>query len=60
LGNIYESQGNYAKALDYHQQHLAIAREINDLEMEGSALGNIGSCYHSLSNYMGNIYAELK
>jgi tetratricopeptide (TPR) repeat protein len=45
LGIAYRSLGNYAKAIEYAQQHLAIAREIKDRRGEGSALGNLGIAY---------------
>jgi tetratricopeptide (TPR) repeat protein len=35
LGNVYYSLGNYATAIDYHQQSLAIVREIGDRQIEG-------------------------
>ena len=30
LGNAYQSQGHYAKAIEYHTQDLAIAKEVGD------------------------------
>ncbi|HBK63721.1 MAG TPA: hypothetical protein DD000_09435, partial [Cyanobacteria bacterium UBA11166] len=30
LGNAYYRLGDYTKAIEYYQQHLAIAREIKD------------------------------
>jgi tetratricopeptide (TPR) repeat protein len=43
--------GDYPRAIDHHQQSLAIAREIGDRIAEGASLGNLGNCYHSLGNY---------
>ena len=51
LGVVYRSLGQYDKAIDYHTQALAIAREISDREGEGSILGNIGGAYYSLGQY---------
>ena len=51
LGNIYESLGDYPKAVEYHEQHLELAIEIDDLEQKGSAAGNLGGAYHSLGQY---------
>ncbi|MEG3918621.1 CHAT domain-containing protein, partial [Microcoleus sp. T3_A4] len=51
LGSAYRNIGDYAKAIDYAQQWLAIAREIKDRESEGKALGNLGSAYLSLGDY---------
>ena len=36
------------KAIDHHQQALAILREIGDRRAEGSNLGNLGIAYHAL------------
>ncbi|MEG4355793.1 CHAT domain-containing protein, partial [Microcoleus sp. Aus8_D1] len=51
LGLAYYSLGDYAKAIEYAQQWLAIAREIKDRESEGKALGNLGIAYYSLGDY---------
>jgi CHAT domain-containing protein len=42
--------GNSAKAIEYSQQSLAIAREIKNREGEAHALGNLGVAYGSLGN----------
>jgi tetratricopeptide (TPR) repeat protein len=47
LGNAYRSQGDYAKAIDYHKQCLAIAKEMGDRAGEGKAYGNLGNAYRS-------------
>ncbi|MEG4530745.1 CHAT domain-containing protein, partial [Microcoleus sp. D2_18a_D3] len=41
---------NSAKAIEYGQQSLAIAREIKDRQIEGEALGNLGLAYRSVGN----------
>ena len=51
LGNAYYSLGQYPQAIDYHQQQLAIAREIGDRRGEASSLGNLGNAYHALGQY---------
>ncbi|MEG5174587.1 CHAT domain-containing tetratricopeptide repeat protein, partial [Microcoleus sp. B3-D7] len=51
LGKAYFSLGDYAKAIEYSQQLLAIAREIKDRRNEGKALGNLGNAYFSLGDY---------
>ena len=51
LGICYYSLGDYRRAIDHHEQSLAIAREIGDRRGEGAALGNLGSCYSSLGDY---------
>jgi CHAT domain-containing protein/tetratricopeptide (TPR) repeat protein len=51
LGLAYRALGNYAQAIEYSQQSLAIAREIKNRQVEGMALGNLGIANHSLGNY---------
>ena len=51
LGNAYIRLSNYAKAIEYAQQQLAIAREIKDRLGEGAALTILGNAYDSLGNY---------
>ncbi|PSB06737.1 Fis family transcriptional regulator, partial [filamentous cyanobacterium Phorm 46] len=50
LGFTYLNLGDYAKAIEYSQQWLAIAREIKNRFGEGAALNNLGSAY----GYLGN------
>ena len=42
LGNAYQSQGDFSKAIEYHTQHLAIAKEVGDRAGEGRAYANLG------------------
>ncbi|WP_414515647.1 tetratricopeptide repeat protein [Nostoc sp. PCC 9305] len=51
LGNVYNSLGEYQQAIECHQQHLNIAREIGDCNAEGASLGNLGNAYLSLGQY---------
>jgi CHAT domain-containing protein/Flp pilus assembly protein TadD len=51
LGTAYYSLGDYAKAIEYYQQHLAIARAIKDRQGEAKALSNLGNAYNSLGDY---------
>ncbi|WP_235006950.1 CHAT domain-containing protein, partial [Calothrix rhizosoleniae] len=51
LGNAYYRLGDYKKAIDYHQQHLAISKEIGNRQGVANSLGNLGNAYHSLGNY---------
>ncbi|MEH2053748.1 CHAT domain-containing protein, partial [Nostoc sp.] len=51
LGLAYSNLGNYAKAIEYEQQWLEIAREIKDRQSEGAALGNLGLAYNNLGKY---------
>ncbi|MEG3851254.1 CHAT domain-containing protein, partial [Microcoleus sp. herbarium19] len=59
LGLAYESLGNSAKAIEYSQQSLAIARQIKDPQGEVRGLGILGLVYYSLKNYAKAIeYAQ--
>jgi hypothetical protein len=49
LGCAYESQGDFSKAIEYHTQHLAIAKEVGDRAGEGTAYGNLGTCHKHLT-----------
>jgi tetratricopeptide (TPR) repeat protein len=51
LGNAYDSLGGYAKAIEHHTQHLAIAKEVGDRAGEGKAYGNLGNAYQSQGGY---------
>ncbi|MEG4335969.1 tetratricopeptide repeat protein, partial [Microcoleus sp. AT9_A2] len=55
LGVAYKYLGNYAKAIDYGQQSLAIAREIKHREGECLALNILGGAYIDLGNYAKGI-----
>jgi tetratricopeptide (TPR) repeat protein len=51
LGAAYQSLGQYQQAIYFHQQSLAIQREIGDRNGEADSLGNLGSAYRSLGQY---------
>ena len=51
LGIVYQSQGDFSKAID-HGQHLAIAKEVGDRDGEGTAYGNLGTCHMHLNEYV--------
>ncbi|RMX58453.1 hypothetical protein pdam_00022052, partial [Pocillopora damicornis] len=51
LGNAYWSLGDFKKALEYHNLHLKIAKEVGDKLGEGNAYGNLGSAYGSLGDF---------
>jgi tetratricopeptide (TPR) repeat protein len=51
LGNVYKSLGEYQKAIEFHQQSLAIDREIGDRGGEGKSYNNLGNVYDSLGEY---------
>ena len=43
LGNAYQKLGSFSKAIEYHTQRLAIAKEVGDRAGEGRAYANLGS-----------------
>jgi tetratricopeptide (TPR) repeat protein len=51
LGNVYYSLGEYQKAIEFHQQSLAIKREIGDRGGEATSYNNLGTVYYSLGEY---------
>ena len=51
LGNAYQSQGDFNKAIEYHTLHLAIAKEVDDRAGEGRAYGNFGCAYQSQGDF---------
>jgi len=51
LGDAYKFLGEYRRAIEYHEKHLEIAREIADRQGEGIALGNLGVAYYFLGEY---------
>ncbi|WP_375329582.1 tetratricopeptide repeat protein [Microcystis sp. BLCC-F210] len=51
LGNVYYSLGEYQKAIEFHQQSLAIDREIGDRGGEAKSYDNLGNVYYSLGEY---------
>jgi tetratricopeptide (TPR) repeat protein len=59
LGNLYNSLSDYKTAIDYQQQHLAIARTVGDRQGEGLALGNLGLNFYFQGDYQQSIsYSE--
>ena len=52
LGRAYQWQGQYGKAIEYHTQHLAIAKEVGDRAGEGRAYGNLGGSYVHLHQHV--------
>ncbi len=48
LGIVYDSLGEYQKAIEFYQQSLAIKREIGDRGGEAKAWFNLGLTYYKL------------
>jgi tetratricopeptide (TPR) repeat protein len=51
LGNAYYSLGNFSKAIEYHKEHLTMAKEVGDRAGESRAYGNFGNAYQSLGDF---------
>ena len=51
LGLAYDKLGEYKKAIDFHQQSLAIDKRIQDNLGVIKTLGNLGNAYRSLKEY---------
>jgi hypothetical protein len=51
LGNAYQSQGDFSKAIKYHTQSLAIAKEVGDRAGEGGAYWDLGNAYLSQGDF---------
>ena len=54
----YESQGDVSKAIKYHTQHLAIAKEVGDRAGEGTAYANLGTCHMHLNKAVACFEAQ--
>ncbi len=48
LGDAHDSLGDFAQAIKYHTQCLAIAKEVGDRAGEGKTYGNLGNAHQSL------------
>jgi tetratricopeptide (TPR) repeat protein len=51
MGNAYEVLGQYQQSIEFHQQHLTIAREIGDHQGELSATFGLGHVHNCLGQY---------
>ncbi|CAG05315.1 unnamed protein product, partial [Tetraodon nigroviridis] len=51
LGNFHSWRGEYAQALPYYQQYLALAPGLQDLEGEGKVCHNLGYAHYCLGQY---------
>ena len=48
LGIAYYSLGDFQKAIEYHERHLKISKEVGDRAGEGKAYCNLGNAYCGL------------
>jgi tetratricopeptide (TPR) repeat protein len=51
LGNIFYKQCDYAKAMEYFREYLAISEKVGNQQDTGHALGLIGVIYYDQGNY---------
>ena len=51
LSQIYDARGDYATALTYLEQSLAIQREVGNKAMEGTTLNNISQIFKARGDY---------
>jgi tetratricopeptide (TPR) repeat protein len=51
LGSAYQTLEDFSKAIKYHTQHLAMAKEMGDRAGEGRAHGNLGTAYQSQGDF---------
>ena len=49
LGNAHHSLGDFSEAINYHTQHLEIAKEVGDRAGEGRVYKNLGTCHMHLN-----------
>ena len=52
LGSSYVIRGNFAKALNYFDQSLAIMEDLNDVRGQIASMGNIGVIYKNQGHYV--------
>ena len=50
-GNAYQSLGDFKTAIDYHERHLKIAKEVGNKVGEGSAYNSLGNAYQDLGDF---------
>ena len=51
LGNAYYRLRDFKKAIEYHEHHLEIAKEVGDRAGEGRSYGHLDNAYDSLGNF---------
>jgi tetratricopeptide (TPR) repeat protein len=55
LGCAYWSLGDYVKAIEYHKEHLTMAKEVGDRAGECRAYRNLGISYRSQGDFSKDI-----
>ena len=51
LGNAYCSLGDFKRAVNFHEHHLKITKEVGDMAGEGKAYCNLGNAYDGLGDF---------
>ena len=51
LGVAYKNLGDFQKAIEYHERHLKISKEVGDRAGEGRAYCNLGNAYDILGHF---------
>ena len=60
LGIAYYSRGDFRKAIEYHERHLKISKEVGDRAGEGRAYGRLGNAYDRLGNFQKAIQYHIR
>ena len=60
LGIAYKSLGDFQQAIQYHQKHLQIAKDLGDRAREGRVYCNLGNAYQSLCDFQQAIQYQQK
>nr|ADN17997.1 TPR repeat-containing protein [Gloeothece verrucosa PCC 7822] len=55
LGNVYDTQGNYSLAIEYHTKQLELAQEIGDDSGEWIALVGLGNVQKALGHFQDSL-----
>ena len=51
LGNVFHGLGDFKTAMEYHERHLKIAKELGNKVGEGISYGNLGNVFHGLGDF---------
>lgn len=51
LGSTYHSLGSFEEAIEFHEHHLQIAKEMEDRDGEGWAYHNLGNVHTTLGKF---------
>ena len=51
FGNAYYSLGDFKKAIEYHERHQKIIKEVGDRAGEGTSYANLGNAYYRLGDF---------